>query len=289
MLLSSRLGMLGYLLMPNHWGWACLSADERASITRGNITHNTERADYVDPLRYQAGMSRDRHRAQLRGWLHQVRPTSVLEVGIGSGELTRDIVTYPTVRRYVAVDVNRAFLDYVQEHVRAVRPSLSTAFIEGTIDDAPVDRVDAAVLIETVHHIPDRVALFRSLAARVRCGGSVLAIDPTHYVQRISKILRKARTPGHLADVVASVRRGTFGTHNMCSLGEYRALATTTGFRLTAVYFSEHPRRLQRWRACGVPLGPLWRWCANEIVVEAQRGENTRQTSETWHTVRHPS
>ena len=61
------------------------------------------------------------------------------------------------------------------------------------------------------------------------------------------------------------------GTHAMCQLAEYRAIVAHTGFKLTRVEFSNHPRRLQLWRDKGVPLGPLWRWSSQEILVECGR------------------
>jgi SAM-dependent methyltransferase len=285
MLLSSRVGLAIYKLLPNRLAWACLSEKERACVARGNVFGNTRRADYADPAQYQAGVGFDtldghrlRNRHQLQAFLDRVRPASVLEVGPGSGYLTRMIVTYPTVQRYVGTDINGAFLDYIHPRVTALRPDLSTDFVEGTVADVPAELFDAAVLCSVVHHIPDRDALFREVGARLRSGGRVLAVDPTHYVLQILKIIRKISKPGNLARQLDEIRRCEYGTHTMCQLAEYRAIAAQTGFKVTRVEFSEQPRRLEQWRKRGRPVGPLWRWMAQEILVECERMPDRHDT-----------
>ncbi|MSO55878.1 MAG: class I SAM-dependent methyltransferase [Acidobacteria bacterium] len=163
MLLSSRLGLAVYVLLQNRWGWGCLLTEECDRVKRGNVVHNTQRPDYADPAQYQGGVSvdtlelhRTRKREQVQAFFDRVRPTSVLEVGPGSGYLTRIIVTHPTVRRYVAVDINGRFLAYLRPRLTALRPDLSVGFIEGTVFDVPAGLFDTAVLCSTVHHIPGR-------------------------------------------------------------------------------------------------------------------------------------
>jgi 2-polyprenyl-3-methyl-5-hydroxy-6-metoxy-1,4-benzoquinol methylase len=278
MLLSSRLGLACYLLLPNRWGWACLSRLEGARVDRGNEFHNTQRPDYADPAKYQGGIGFDtltshraRNREQVQAFLDRVQPEAVLEIGPGSGYLTRIIATHPSVRRYVAVDINGAFLDDIRPRLSALCGALSTDFITGTVADAPLEPFDAVVMCSVVHHIPDRDALFSALAARLRPGGHVLAIDPTHYLLRLRKIFCKIMTPGHLAHQLELVQQSEFSTHAMCQLGEYRAIAAHTGFKLLRVEFSEQPRRMARWHARGLPLGVLWRWSSQEILVDCVR------------------
>lgn len=278
MLLSSRLGLAIFKLLPNHWSWACLSDDERARFQRGNVFQNTRRPDYADPAQYQAGVGfdtleghRSRNRDQLQAFLDRTRPTSVLEVGPGSGYLTRMIVTYPTVRRYVAVDINGAFLDHIRPRLAELRPDLSVSFVEGTVEDVPAEVFDSAAICSAVHHIPDRDELFRQLGARLRPGGRILAVDPTHYLLQIRKIIRKIMTPGHLAQAIGLAQRSQLGTHAMCQLAEYRKIARHTGFKITRAEFSDQPRCVRRWRERGLPLGPMWRWFSQEILVELER------------------
>lgn len=276
-MLTSRIGIALYLLLPNHWVRRRLSADERASIDEGDRYHNTHRSDYADPERYQGGFGfdspndprRDNHRRQLVAFLDSVRPTSVLEVGPGSGHLTRVIVNHPAVRRYVGVDLNPAFLDYLRPRLaRVQKADFSFNLLPGRVHAVEEEGFDAAILLSSMHHIPDREALFRALAAHLSRPGHVFAIDPTHYLLRLYKMSRKVMTRGYLDSKVVLAREGRLSTHAMCQLSEYRALARRTGFQIARVHFDDHPRRVRRWRAMGVPLGPFWRWTAQEMTVE---------------------
>jgi SAM-dependent methyltransferase len=281
-LLSSRVGIAAYLLLPNRWVWALLSEEERQRIERGNRRHNTTRSDYADPRRYRNGQSFDstnmdattHERAKaLREFLDRRQPRSVLEVGPGSGQLTRIIVEHRAVTDYTAVDINRAFLDFLRPRLAAVdRPELTCSFVEGTIDDVAADRCfDAVVLLSSVHHIPDRARLFAAIDARLSPRGRLLAIDPTHYLLRWRQLLRKLMVPGYLATALEDARAGRMSTHAMCQLAEYQAVTRRTGLRLARVQWRGLPRKVRRLRSLGVPLGPLARWTAQEVLVECER------------------
>jgi len=274
-LLSSRLGIAVFLLCPNRWVWAWLSPEERALIEVGNRHHNTQRPDYADPSQYQDGIGFDsaptaryeRRLRQLREFLDRVGPASVLEVGPGSGYLTRTIVEHAAVRRYVAVDINPAFLEYLRPRLERVqKPHFTFELVAGTVDQLPASGFDAAVLLSVVHHIPDRERLFSTLGTLLNRPGHVLAIDPTCYLLRIRKLLRKVARRGYLDTHLALVQHGQMSTHAMCQLAEYRAVTRRTGFDIALVHFGDHPGKVKRWRARGLPLGP--RWTAQEITIE---------------------
>ena len=128
-LLSSRLGLALYFLLPNRWCWACLSQEERSRIDAGNEHHNNYRPDYADPNQYQQGLGfdsaessrrhRDRHR--LVNFLDRLQPRSVLEIGPGSGHLTRVVVEHPAVHRYTAVDINNNFLTHLRPRLASLQ------------------------------------------------------------------------------------------------------------------------------------------------------------------------
>jgi SAM-dependent methyltransferase len=227
MLLDSRVGMALYRLLPNHWSWRLLTREERERVFAANLTHNTIRPDYADPLRYQEGLNFDAdtdRRATPRGrlvgeFLDRLKPERVLEVGPGAGFYTRLIVEHPAVREYTAVDLNPAFLDYLRP--RLAQTSVNSRLIHGTIADVTTP-ADAVLLISTVHHIPDRLALFQHIRRCLTPAGAILAIDPPYYILQLRKVWRKCRTPGNLA---LRVRTQDVSTHNMCTLGEYQAIA----------------------------------------------------------------
>lgn len=268
-MLKSRLGVSLYRLLPNHWSWRLLSASERDAIIRNDLAHNTERPDYSDPSLYQGGQNFDAdddrlataRGRQIAAFLDRTQPRHVIEVGPGAGYYTRLIVSHPAVKEYTAVDLNPAFLEFLKPRLAAL--PVTANFVHGTTASLTT-RADATLLISTVHHVPDRVALFQDLGRCLAAGGAVLAIDPAHYVWQWRKILRKSLIPGYLANLV----RTGVSTHNMCSLSEYRYEARHTGFTLRWVEFSNHPRRVQRLRQSGIPLGPFWRWTSQEIAVE---------------------
>lgn len=257
MLLGSRLGLAVYTLLPHRVGWALLSSRERALLCAGNQAHDGQRLGYrADPV------SRQRHRAYVAAFLDRVQPARVLEVGPGSAAVTDVILEHPGVRAYVGVDINPSLVDRWRPCIDG-RPQ---RVIIGTLAEAPCESVDAIILGSVVHHIPDRGALFREIALRLAPGGQVLCIDPAYYLLQMRKVWRKVRTPGHVARLIAEVRAGRYGTHAMCQVAEYRALARAAGLTITRVETWGQPRRVQAWRRV-VPAG-VWRWCAQEVVVE---------------------
>lgn len=144
--------------------------------------------------------------------------------------------------------------------------------VECTIDSAPDEVFDVVILFSVVHHIPDRDALFREIRRRLKPGGRILAVDPTHYILRWRKVLRKILTRGHLSHQVDLVRRREFSTHAMCQLAEYRAIARAVGLRVVRAEFFDQPRRVRSLRS-RIPLGLLWRWLSQEMLVELVRDE----------------
>jgi 2-polyprenyl-3-methyl-5-hydroxy-6-metoxy-1,4-benzoquinol methylase len=151
------------------------------------------------------------------------------------------------------------------------KPRFTFDLVAGTAADAPAGSFDAIVLCSTVHHIPDRVALLTTLVSRLAPGGCIVAADPTHHLARLRKMFRKARLPGYLGKIVADAQASRLSTHKMCTLAEYRRAARKAGLQIARVEFSERPPRVRRWREAGIPLGPLWRWAAEEIAIELCR------------------
>ncbi len=238
-MLSTRLGLLAYLLAPNHWTWPRLTVAERGRLEVGNRRHNQR--THADGQVWQG--------EALRGWLARMQPASVLEVGPGAGFFTRRIVEAPSVQRYVGVDL--------QPQALSLPARLSTRLITGTVAHVPRETFDAIVLGNVVHHVPDRVALFRALRTHARAHAALWAVDPTHSLWRLRKILRKAVTRGHLAREVAALQAGTFGTHNMVSRGEYRRVLEATGWQPT------------RWTWHDTGRLRLGHWTAQALIVEA--------------------
>lgn len=101
----------------------------------------------------------------------------VADIGSGTGYFTVRLARSPAAPTVYAVDVEQAMRDWVtrraaQEGLKNVRAVLA----EVTRTNLP-EKVDVALLVDTVHHIPDRVAYFTALKAQLTPGGRLAIID----------------------------------------------------------------------------------------------------------------
>jgi len=288
--LNDPVGYLFYRLLRNDWSWRLLSADERKIVADANYRHNTLRPDYADPALYGAGRiaggenwdspgPRDgSHRgAFLARALDTHRPSAVLEIGPGAGFFTRDICLFDSVKEYCAVDINPAFLEYLAPRLQAVglHRTFNYQLVEGDHGRIPGDRqFDLIVLLSSVHHIPDRVELFRSLLASLAPGGVIVCHDPSHYLPRLRHIMRKMRR-GQLAKRFY-LNRDNVATHNMCSLGEYSAICRRVGAcRLIVASCRVGPRSERAVAALPRPIADrLRRILSDEIGVVIRRQDS---------------
>ncbi len=232
-MLDTALGIALYLLLRNDHSWARLSPDEKQIILCANQAHNTERPDYADPALYKDGKSFDSQDDRsatalgrvIQDFLEIRNPRSVVEFGPGSGYYTRQIVEYPSIRQYCAIDINDAFLNFVESRVKEIAKSkdLAYRFLCADFMDISDVRGDAVILLSAVHHIPNRVELFQAIDRMLPPGGRVLAVDPSHYWPRIRVLLRKMRTGPHLTKAFRA-DRSHLSTHHFCTLGEYRKI-----------------------------------------------------------------
>lgn len=106
---------------------------------------------------------------------------SVADVGAGTGyftsHLARAVGTSGTV---LAVDIEPDMIRYLgeratNERTPQVKPQLATPD-DPTLPAASLDRI---LVVDTWHHIPDRVAYATKLAAALKPGGFVLVVDYT--------------------------------------------------------------------------------------------------------------
>jgi len=233
-ILDSSFGIVLYFLLRTDWVWALLSPDEREVIKAANVEHNTGRDGYADPETYGGGRGFDSldDRAQstggrlLRDFLERTNPKRVVEFGPGSGYHTRQIVEHPSVESYHGVDINPAFLDFLRPRlVETARKKKDFAFELQHADfrEGLDVKADAAILLATVHHIPDRRELFDAIQSCLVDGGHIFASDPTHYLPRLRRLLYKMGQSGYLKVEYRS-KRSNLSTHGFCTLGEYRKI-----------------------------------------------------------------
>ena len=215
----------------------------------------------------------------------------MLEVGPGSGYLTRLICEQECVTRYVGIDINAEFLEFLRprlEELKQLKPGFEYELIATDFEARETVPVDAVIMLAAAHHIPNRKQLFAWVARQLKPGGSAFAYDGSHYLPRLAKLWRKYwrsyRKPTYRSE------QANFSTHHMCTIGKYRAIVR--GLPELSIENSWYPRlefpRFSRKLANGLlarsgarkaPEGgylvggqrnPL-RWFSNEIAVEFRK------------------
>lgn len=277
-MLNNPFGVLLYLLLRNDISWGLLSEGERQLILEANKKYNTERDDYANPEKYGTNRCEggknwnsyskhgDDHREMvLQRILDEGKPRKVLEIGPGAGFYTRAICEYPTVEDYTAIDVGQAFLDYLRPFLEAIskRRRFTYNLIQGEVTQVRLpDKCDLIVLFSTVHHIPNRVDLFRGLAGMLSENGIIFCFDPSHYLYRIWHLMKNCVTAGYLKKDFY-LNRGNLSTHHMCSYGEYKKIARKVDeLRIKKVLY-KLPNKVKKYNWLFVPN----RWFSTEIGV----------------------
>lgn len=278
-MLNNKWGMCKYFFLRNDKVWKRLTGDEKKIILESNRLHNISRDDYKNPERYGAGRllggenwdsSAKRagfHRGRVLNQILEVyQPGAVLEIGPGAGFFTRLICEKNYVKRYVAIDIAKAFLDFLEARLNLLKTKKEEFNFELVCDDfmnvsfsAPFDLV---VLLSTVHHIPNRDDLFQKLSQFLRKGGKIFCIDPSHYLPRFYHLIR--RMPQYLRKSYY-LKKENISTHHMCTCGEYVKAAGNANltieqewYILPKKYFGNKIIKGHSWlRICSFEIGIL--------------------------------
>lgn len=102
---------------------------------------------------------------------------SVADIGAGTGYFTVRLAKSDTTPKVYAADIEPSMVKYLRE--RAATEGLSNVIAVQASQDKPnlPEPVDLVLVVNTYHHIGDRVAYFRKLADSIKPGGHVAIID----------------------------------------------------------------------------------------------------------------
>ena len=101
----------------------------------------------------------------------------VADIGAGTGYFTVRLAKSPAAPRVYAVDIEPSMVEYVKQ--RAVREGLKNvvAVRAGTDRTNLPEPVDLVLVVDTYHHIPNRVAYFTALKASMKPGARLAIVD----------------------------------------------------------------------------------------------------------------
>lgn len=142
---------------------------------------------------------------------------------------------------YTAVDINKAFLDYLDPRLAKVRSNkqgFSYELLAGDINELDLGeaRYDAIVFLSAVHHIPDRLHLLDFLGLLLNPGGKIYTQEPAHYIPRqlylFKKFMRTYRHKGYWSNPE------NYDTHHFCTIEEFEEIASRLDhLEISSCYF----------------------------------------------------
>jgi SAM-dependent methyltransferase len=102
---------------------------------------------------------------------------SVADIGAGTGYFTVRLARAAAAPRVYAVDIEPAMVEYVRR--RAASEGLENVVAVQADRDGPKlpVAVDVVLIVDTYHHIPDRVAYFTALKGSLKPGGRLAIVD----------------------------------------------------------------------------------------------------------------
>ena len=101
----------------------------------------------------------------------------VADIGAGTGYFSVHLAKSKAVPQVYAVDIQPSMVSYLRE--RADTEGLPNVIaVQGAVDQPNLpEPVDVILMVNTYHHIGDRVGYFRKLATSLKPGGRVAIID----------------------------------------------------------------------------------------------------------------
>jgi ubiquinone/menaquinone biosynthesis C-methylase UbiE len=102
---------------------------------------------------------------------------SVADIGAGTGYFSMRLAKSPAAPSVYAVDIEPKMVDYLKG--RAAKEGVKNVTAVQAAADSPnlPAPVDTILVVDTYHHIPNRVEYFRKLRASIKPGGQLAIVD----------------------------------------------------------------------------------------------------------------
>jgi SAM-dependent methyltransferase len=109
--------------------------------------------------------------------LQLARNTYVADIGAGTGYFSARIAKRVPEGKVFAVDIEPDMLRYIGERAHRERLHVLQP-VQASVDSPNLpEPVDVVLVVDTYHHIDDRVGYFSRLKSRLRPGGRVAIVD----------------------------------------------------------------------------------------------------------------
>ena len=102
---------------------------------------------------------------------------TVADVGAGTGYFTMRLAQTTGAETVYAVDIEQSMVDYTRNRAEAAGLSNVVAVLAGGDRTNLPEPVDLVLIVDTYHHIPDRVAYFTLLRESLQPSGRLAIID----------------------------------------------------------------------------------------------------------------
>ena len=101
----------------------------------------------------------------------------VADIGAGTGYFTVRLARIPAKPTVLAVDIEPSMVEHVRERAMTEGLTNVTSVLAAADDPNLPESADLALIVNTYHHIPNRVAYFTRLRGMLKPGGRVAIVD----------------------------------------------------------------------------------------------------------------
>jgi ubiquinone/menaquinone biosynthesis C-methylase UbiE len=102
---------------------------------------------------------------------------TVADVGAGTGYFSTRLAKSAGAPKVYAVDIEPSMVAYLTERAKGEGLSNMSAVLAGADTTNLPEPVDVVLIVDTFHHIPNRVAYFTALKTKLKPGGRVAIVD----------------------------------------------------------------------------------------------------------------